>query len=368
MITKLIPRQVKQLWTRPLIEILLLACGAAVALGLLLGPIASWATPTANLQGKDRADAINATRQTLLAAAGGIVLLIGAAFTARTYHLSRGGQLADRYTKAMALIASEKITERLGGIYALERLMIESERYHQTVVEVLAAHVREQATIADSRAWQAEHQHEGGDDRPQVATDVQAALTVIGRRPQRRERNRIDLSLVDVCGADLNGLNFDRAWLWRARLQSTILTDTQLNGANLSWAQLQDAALTNARLQNAALIGAQLQKAVLMGAQLQHAELQDAKLQGAYLADADLDGAVLERAQLQGTDFIAYPIGKLAQPARGLTPEQLVKATVDLTTRLPDDLRTRLPSVAPPTSTEPTQRDSAQTLPRDQIQ
>ena len=62
-------------------------------LTLLLGPVAMWATPTAGLQGKDVADAVNATRQTLLAAGGGIVLLIGAAFTARTYHLSRGGQL-----------------------------------------------------------------------------------------------------------------------------------------------------------------------------------------------------------------------------------------------------------------------------------
>jgi uncharacterized protein YjbI with pentapeptide repeats len=344
---------------------------SAVGLVLLLGPIAIWATPTADLRGKDRADAINATRQTLLAAAGGIVLLIGAAFTARTYHLSRRGQLTDRYTKAMALLASDKITERLGGVYALEHLMRESQRDHATVIEVLAAFIREQTTTssAGSGAWNAEHRHEGDDDQPRVATDVQAALTVIGRRPQRPERNPVDLSLADLCGADLSGLNLDHVSLWRTKLRSAIMLDTQLKGANLCWAQLQDAGLTDARLQNAALAGAQLQKAVLMGAQLQHAELENTNLQGAHLAEADLHGAILDGAQLQGADFVAYPTGKPAQPARGLTAKQLASAAIDDATRLPADLRDRLPSTTPPTSIEQNQQDGpAQTQRPDQIQ
>jgi hypothetical protein len=114
---------------------------------LLLGPIALSAAPTTGLHGKGRADTINATtRQPLLAAGGGVALLIGAAFTARTFHLSHRGQLSDRSTKAMALLASDKLTERLGGIYALEHLMIESQHNHETVVEVLAAFTREQTT------------------------------------------------------------------------------------------------------------------------------------------------------------------------------------------------------------------------------
>jgi hypothetical protein len=44
-------------------------------LGLLLGRIAFWATPATNLHGKDEADAVNATRQVLLAVTGGLVLL-----------------------------------------------------------------------------------------------------------------------------------------------------------------------------------------------------------------------------------------------------------------------------------------------------
>jgi hypothetical protein len=57
---------------------------------------------------------------------------------------------------------------RLGGIYALEGVMNTSEQYHQPVLEALSAFVRDSTQAAT------------GDGPP--ATDIQAALTVIGRR------------------------------------------------------------------------------------------------------------------------------------------------------------------------------------------
>src|SRR5262249_5912892 len=118
------------------------AAVVAVFLAALFGPIADRATP----HDKDRAAAVNATRQILLATTAGVAVLVGLAFTARTFYLSRRGQLTDRYTKAIGQLASrERLTERLGGIYALEHLMRESARDHETVVDVLAAFVRESA-------------------------------------------------------------------------------------------------------------------------------------------------------------------------------------------------------------------------------
>jgi uncharacterized protein YjbI with pentapeptide repeats len=313
---------------------------AAGFLILLLGPIAVWASPVADLHGIDKFNAINATRQTLLAGTGGIVVLAGAIFTVRTYYLSRRGQLTDRYATAIALLASEKITERIGGVYALEHLMIESAREHETVIEVLAAFVREHtgALVPDESEWGAEHHHQGGNDSPRLDTDVQAALTVIGRRPKRRELNEVDLSLADLCGADLSSLNFDEVWLWRAKLRNAKLLGTSLKGTNLAWAQLQDAMLTDAQMQSAHLMEAQLQRAVLIRAQFQHADLEDAHLEGAYLAAADLKHAKLKGTHLPGADLINYPTGKPYQPVRGLTVSQLADAVIDEKTRLPDEL------------------------------
>lgn len=320
--------------------IVLGACAAAGCLILLLGPITTWAIPTKDLSGVEEFNALNATRQTLLAGTGGIVVLAGGIFTARTYYLSRRGQLTDRYAKAIALLASDKITERVGGIYALEHLMIESEQEHATVIEVLAAYIREQtgAAAANAISWDAEHHHVG-DTYPRISTDVQAALTVIGRRPQRSERNEVDLSLTDFCGSDLSRLNFDGVWFWRARLQNAKMLDTSMKGANLAWAQMQGAMLTDAQLQGAYLCEARLQEAVLIRAKLQHADLEEAHLEGAFLGGANLSATILKRAKLQGTDLIAFPIGRPLLPVRGLTMSQLAEAEIDDTTRLPDHLR-----------------------------
>lgn len=127
----------------PLLASLLAAIATAGFLIMLLGPIALWAAPTGGLEGRDRADVLNTTRQILLAAVGGLAVITGLAFTARTYYLTRRGQLTDRYTRAITQLASDKLAERLGGIYALEHLMVESQRDHDTVIEVLAAFIRE---------------------------------------------------------------------------------------------------------------------------------------------------------------------------------------------------------------------------------
>ncbi|MGO4753345.1 pentapeptide repeat-containing protein, partial [Streptomyces sp. 2MCAF27] len=53
--------------------------------------------------------------------------------------LTREGQVTERYVSAIKLLASEKITERLGGIYALERIMHDSGKDQFSVTKVLAS-------------------------------------------------------------------------------------------------------------------------------------------------------------------------------------------------------------------------------------
>ena len=61
----------------------------------------------------------------------------------RTFELTEQGQVTDRYTKAITQLGDEKLDVRIGGIYALERVARDSERDHPTVMEVLAAFIRE---------------------------------------------------------------------------------------------------------------------------------------------------------------------------------------------------------------------------------
>jgi hypothetical protein len=124
--------------------------GAAVVLAgyvLLLGRGAAWldANSLRGLTPEQRATEIDSMRGYLIQAGAGVLAFGALVYTALSFRLSREGHVTDRYTKAIEQLGSERLDVRLGAIYALERIMIDSARDHPTIVEVLAAFVRELA-------------------------------------------------------------------------------------------------------------------------------------------------------------------------------------------------------------------------------
>ena len=182
---------------------------------------------------------------------------------------------------------------RLGGIYALERIARDSERDHWPVMEILTAYVREHAPGAPIRPKDTPPQQANPSSKadestvegqpPKPATDIQAVLTVLGRRDRTYEKAEYGQRL-DFRGTDLRGASLQFA---------------QLQGAILWWAQLQGAYLVGAHLQRTDLSLAQLQGANLGDSQLQGADLQKARLEGANLGGAQLQGASLIGTQLE---------------------------------------------------------------------
>jgi hypothetical protein len=207
---------------------------------------------------------------TALSAVGALV------FTGLSLQATREGQIADRFNKAVGQLGTKDSLEmRLGGIYALESIALDSDRDHATVMEVLSAYVREHApsSMCISTAPTAG-----------PTTDVQAILTVIGRRDKNRGRfYELDLTNTCLTKADLPGAN---------------LTEANLRGANLTGAYLGDANLTNANFDRANLTDAVFFEAVLVGADLPNADLIRAVLFNADLTSADLRGANLTGANL----------------------------------------------------------------------
>src|SRR5919109_3695179 len=123
----------------------------------------------------------NEARTALIQGLGGAALLIGLYFTAKAWRTSQEGQITDRFTKAVNQLGEAgpgKLATRLGGIYALERITRESARDYWPIMEVLTAYVREYAPWPPSTSEPAE----GADQRPEPAADIEAIMTVLGRR------------------------------------------------------------------------------------------------------------------------------------------------------------------------------------------
>lgn len=209
--------------------------------------------------------------------------------------LTQQSQLAERYGRAVEQLGSDKADVRMGGIYSLERLGQDSERDQPVVVQVLTSFVRNHAPISAGCPH--------GLDHP-LAADVQAALTVLGRRDPRQDGGgRLDLSRTCLHNADLSEAELARvdlslSDLWNAQFPKANLRDAFIALTDATDANFDQASLSSASMPDTVLRGAAFYSADLTDAHLVATDLTDARLNGANLTGADLTDA-----QLAGADF-----------------------------------------------------------------
>jgi len=185
--------------------------------------------------------------------------------------LATEAQISTRYASAVDQISSSDLQIRLGGIYAIESLISDHPSSSLSAIQLLASFVRINAPDPNPA---------GASTPP--GSDVQAALSVIGRSGSRYRidsgsRYRIDLSGTHLSGSNLAGLN-----LSGVILRSSDLSSTNLGFANLSGADLQDVKLVGTNL-----IGVDLHGANLAGVNYDNAMLDRADLSNAFGLDVD---------------------------------------------------------------------------------
>ncbi len=239
----------------------------------------------------------------------------------------------------------------MGGLYLLEQFALDSERHRGVAFEIIGAFVRDKTPILPTCSEAVRDAYSSV--APRASVEVQAALTIIGRRPEQLRSFEIDLARTCLAGVDarnatLFGVNLEGADLTRVRLNEADLRDANLTDADLRFADigvvgfgvdgmsygfsfdgvtpkaefgpvryrpanlgravLNGADLTSAALEGADLSDAQLRGATLTGARaiaarLPRADLFVGKLVGVMLAGADLTGASLVFAELQDADL-----------------------------------------------------------------
>ena len=197
--------------------------------------------------------------------------------------------------------------------------------------------------------------------------DIQAILTVIGRRSQiygHDEKELLDLTATDLRGADLGKSHLEGALLEKANLEKAALYDSYLEGADLQGALLKGADLQNATLtlaRNLEVEQIRLARNWVLAFlpedlvedladnqvvphnhnyRLKHEDLHDYNLTG-----MDLGGAVFYKFNLHGANFAGANLkganfeGVNLRGALGLTKDQIASAIIDIDTKLPEYLK-----------------------------
>jgi hypothetical protein len=286
----------------------ILAVVVFVAIAYLLWKIPLWyfANSESILQPQDLFKLQNEMRASLAQGLGAIVLIIGLLFTWRNLRITQEtseknrviaqeGQLTERFSKAIEQLGRDNMAIRLGGIYALERIARDSEKDYWPIIEVLTSYVREKAPCSDYQSVQ--ENQEGSTKLSKPPADIQAILTIIGRRKKsfgNGENQSIDLHGTDLRGIILVGAHLEYADLSGANLEAANCQEAILTSINLKRAYLKKAVFSYARLDKADLSFSNLESAELL-----HAHLQGANLQESILVEASLDEANLELADLR---------------------------------------------------------------------
>ncbi|WP_280429722.1 pentapeptide repeat-containing protein [Nocardia brasiliensis] len=238
----------------------------------------------------------------VVAAAG---VLGGLWFTAGTlvvtnkqYGITERTEVTNRFAQAVTQLGNESMDVRLGAIYQLERLTIDSPRDRSVIFETISAYIRTHAArTPDCRPEQVQ---EASQKKP--PEDVQSALTVIGRRDSSGSE-RINLSRTCLVGANLHyanlaGLQVDDADLSFADLSNSVLRNGWFHRSSLDHAALSGTDLTGIRSVKTSFVSANFLQANLSWAEFYNANFDNADFSGAYLSKT-----LFSCARLNGAAF-----------------------------------------------------------------
>lgn len=190
---------------------------------------------------------------------------------------------------------------RLGALYSLERLLDESVKDQRAVLETLCAYVRENSALDVIGDEDNAPLFQRGETPPAPTRpgDVQAALTIIGRRPESartradKEGWRLDLRNTNLTSYDLSRLNFDRA----------DFSNSFLNGTKMRLGHFVNCVFRHVFLCSSKMAGADFSGSTFDTCHLKQAEIDETNFSSATFIASDLREAHVTTLNINGANL-----------------------------------------------------------------
>jgi uncharacterized protein YjbI with pentapeptide repeats len=205
-------------------------------------------------------------------------------------------------------LSAESPPSRLGALYVLEQIGIESRESAASVLNSLLNFIRSKTSIKPAEIT-SDEPPAPSDEMPvrrRVTDDVQTALAILGRLRtigQLPLNLRVDLSWCDLSGARLEDWDFSGIDLHHAVLDDADLSNSNFDNANLPHCSFRRAHIVGASfkwaimfqadLSDSFIIGCNLSNAMLAKAVMGHSQIRNSRFENAILSDAQLADAQL---------------------------------------------------------------------------
>jgi len=206
------------------------------------------------------------------------------------------GLITDRFTKAIEQLGNENVSVRIGGLYALKRIAVDSpEQDLDAVLDVISNFVRhppyEDEQKKCKKLFDSDKMDFIDNHRQIDCPDVIVAIGVLQSRSDKQKQietfegyrltlERARLSFMNLVGVDLSGFIMESAQLIGADLNGSILNNVYFFEADLECVNLNWAKLDNAIFDFANLCGADLSYTVVFDAKFHYSNLTATNMKG----------------------------------------------------------------------------------------
>lgn len=327
---------------------------------------------------KERIKLEDDNRKTLAQITGGVFIIIGLLLTYNTYELSRQKQTNERLDSIQNSLIAPSTNLQHKGLTFLE-LFCEDGSNRRTALKILTEYIRAKSEMLksdhknsivnaqnypitndislNSNIGNNSNKSSGVesnsilDEKPETNINTANKTSNTNTQPSpefnendlRKEIIKAGNILLDgKCGdsliihqytVDNTELKLDiRLDLDNSVFSKLDYTKADFHLVGLANANFEEAKLKQANFTNAILTGAIFKGAYLFKADFAGANLTNADLNNTTIIDADFTGANLQGAEFKDTDFQG---GVDLSECKGLTVEQLEKAIIDTSTKLP---------------------------------
>ncbi|MDM7991511.1 pentapeptide repeat-containing protein [Arthrobacter sp. zg-Y877] len=298
---------------------------SAIVVGILSYLLASWYLGTWNPfeNGQDLPwEALGrlAIPLTALLAAivGAVIAGHGQSAKLRELKNAEDANVTARFTSSLDQLASDNENVRIGGIYALERIGHDSERDRKTIVSILRTNLFRPDPLP-SFGISVTSSTSGPPPNHRLTEEVKKALGIALMRLRRPdERDELESYLIqdlNIEGADLGG-----AYLAKRHFTKVFLAETSFRGSDCRKANFFKAIAFRADFSRALLQGSIFHYTELIEANFRFANLRNADFAGADLQGVDLRGANIRDAKLtvEQLQSLQKPLNKWQARARGV--------------------------------------------------
>lgn len=175
----------------------------------------------------------------------GIFFVLTFAISIITYNQTDKRDYSNRYSEGIKLLSNPNYDIRIGGMYSLEKLGIESQDYSSQISKVLCSYIQNNSPniINDTIRNRSKISQIIKSDTVslyKIRNDIQIAFNVIGELKKLKFNNDIapEFFDVDIRGIDLRGLNFDNSIFYRSII----------NEANFDYSEMENCQFVSSKL------------------------------------------------------------------------------------------------------------------------